>query len=350
MFKDIFAILQEKNELVRALLVAMDLLGDKENPKRLGILEKYLGNNKYKSNNQVKPEYLLEGIFGEEDIKNTVELIPEHPCSIESSVDIAVLKHVFTSLLHENLLLPQSIEHPVYRTSHTFSVFKNEGLLDNIVYGTDYVIKKYLRSVFAINVEDRNGNVFCGTGFLAKFIYGFGDSCALLTNKHVVDPEKFKVTSIRNEYCEIDVKPDPIMSTNNNEDLAAFIVQMRPSGSTFYLSENPELLTTVVSIGYPTIPLSRKQVAICHRGEVNGYIDTFDNQRMILFSCNVAPGNSGGPILDKKGICVGMVTQSNELKIDSDFASSHIYHAAIAPDVIHRFYMEDVSPELVYFG
>ena len=100
-----------------------------------------------------------------------------------------------------------------------------------------------------------------------------------------------------------------------------------------HVGDDPKVLDQVVSVGFPRIPMADSQYALSHRGEVNGNISTISGDNLLIISCNVNPGNSGGPILAVDGTCVGIVTQSL-FEPDARVAP---YNCAIPASIIKGF-------------
>ena len=51
---------------------------------------------------------------------------------------------------------------------------------------------------------------------------------------------------------------------------------------------------------------------MAHGGELNASVKSYNGGEHLIISNMVAPGNSGGPVLDEAGLCIGMVVSAFE--------------------------------------
>jgi S1-C subfamily serine protease len=84
------------------------------------------------------------------------------------------------------------------------------------------------------------------------------------------------------------------------------VIGVVPAGPILSLRDDLEVFDEVYTLGFPHVPCAISH-AVGHRGEVNGFANLFlGGSDIILISNLVSPGNSGGPVLDRDGFCVGM--------------------------------------------
>lgn len=225
-----------------------------------------------------------------------------------------------------------------YLLNKAYFSFKAQGLLENILYGMSYAVERYLSAIPAVNViEKSTQDQQCGTGILVGINVKDGESHHIIvTNQHVVDPARYEISSVVSKTQTFDVISNVYEPTNTALDLAAFEVRTDYSGPKLVLLEDPRVLDTVVTIGFPRVPMTVGQSAMSHKGEVNGFKDTMTQNKYIVISCQVSPGNSGGPVLGESGACVGIVTQSLFEK-DREHTP---YHCAIPATDIQKFIQE----------
>jgi S1-C subfamily serine protease len=73
---------------------------------------------------------------------------------------------------------------------------------------------------------------------------------------------------------------------------------------------------------------------LAHGGELNAIVSSYHGDQHLIISNLVAPGNSGGPVLDEAGVCVGMVVNSLETTHDGGISTAN---AAIPSSVVLDF-------------
>ena len=193
-----------------------------------------------------------------------------------------------------------------YRASGSYAEFFNKrDLILNIICGWRFIIEKYSNSVVKIEHKDKNGDFSIGTGFY----YAAGNETfskyLIITNKHVLEnAEEIKVflnddTEIT--YSEIVIDP--------TKDLG-FIILSKPLEFPI-LDFNPslEILSEILTIGYPSIPMTKHSYQIYHKGELNSFVEDYEGNKLFLFSAKTSSGNSGSPIIDRHGLVLGIVTE-----------------------------------------
>ncbi len=240
--------------------------------------------------------------------------------------------------LTENLLLlkmePNTINntHKLYIVNDALSQFYySNGLLFNKLFGFDYIIERYLPSVFKIE-HFKNGDVSIGNGFLLNFEGNY----VILTNRHVVEnADKIIVKSEKEEIVEF----EKIIEDNKN-DLAFILPKNKiDNAESFVLNTNLKVLEDILTIGYPPIPTTQAAYPLFHLGEINSFVKNYWGDSLFIFSAKTNPGNSGSPIIDKMGTILGIVTQ--QLEEQEWYKQSKIpYYAAIPSHEINRFWFE----------
>ena len=244
---------------------------------------------------------------------------------------VTVIRHLF-----DNGVLQTEENMRSTRTSYKFNngwfqILKALGVLENIVYGFSYAHDRYLPAIPIIKVYDREENrENAGTGVLVRY----SGKNLILTNKHVVNPDKFDILSVQSSSGGMfEVASRVVIPDEGGLDLACFEVETAYNGPSVPLSPlDPIVLDSIVSVGYPKVT-TVDDYALSHRGEVNAYLDSFRTEsKIFIFSCNIAPGNSGGPVLNKFGMCVGIVMEHL-----SDQDSMQPYNCAIPITTVIKF-------------
>lgn len=183
------------------------------------------------------------------------------------------------------------------------------GLIKNLIFGFNYIIQKYSSSVFKIeNIKKVSGEeiVSIGTGFLMRYKKQIGEVIAtVITNKHVVENCKAVRILDGNDTLLLYSK----ILSDPNRDLAVIELKNDLDLFSFHLYPQVKELSEVITIGYPKIPLSRYAYQVYHKGEINSHIEDYFGNKLFLLSAITSPGNSGGPIIDRSGLVVGIVTE-----------------------------------------
>jgi hypothetical protein len=93
----------------------------------------------------------------------------------------------------------------------------------------------------------------------------------------------------------------------------------------------------LVTFGYPKIPFADRNYLAVHSGEINAVFGTTSKEEMFLISNQVAPGSSGGPVVDEKGFLAGLTAKAFQGKMepDADFLIS--WNAAVTFKRIRAF-------------
>jgi S1-C subfamily serine protease len=141
-------------------------------------------------------------------------------------------------------------------------------------------------------------NIKQGTGF---FIASDG---YILTNNHVI--AKSQITSIYIANKEYDCET---IYSNEIDDIA--IIRVKDTSLTFFpipfSVKNFSVGDDVIAFGFPFASTMGKELKMSS-GIVNSSKGFQDDARYFQFSAAIDPGNSGGPILNKSGNLVGLIT------------------------------------------
>lgn len=148
--------------------------------------------------------------------------------------------------------------------------------------------------------QAEKASIFTGTGFYIN--------CGLIvTNYHVIQG--------RGKYSILD---------HNKQQLDALLVAFDPNNDIALLkvgqfdksiipipltNKNPQLGQEVFTIGYPMIGLLGVNPKVS-TGIINSLTGINDDPRTYQTSVQVAPGNSGGPLINSKGELVGITTST----------------------------------------
>ena len=176
-----------------------------------------------------------------------------------------------------------------------------------------------------------------GTGLFVRFGSPDNYKFFILTNKHVVDPND-SITIKRIELLNSEVKNmrgDWRLSTA--DDLAAIEIDHSPDQPYFCLAYQVTPLQRVITFGYPKIPFADDAYLAFHSGEINTVFRTTLAEEMFLISNQVGPGSSGGPVMDNKGLLVGVTAKAFQGRMEPDASYVISWNAAITFKRIRTF-------------
>jgi serine protease Do len=175
-----------------------------------------------------------------------------------------------------------------------------------LILGFPYIYRSTKNFVLPLEYTDRDDLKQIGTCFI------FGNY--LVTAKHCL--EGAKTISIRGISVEILEKCNFLVSENDLMDLA--VAKLPASlGSTISYYDQPSVLDSVITLGYPRIPGYHNFLAVenatvsarftATRGAVAAMaIDFWIKEKLVLITARIKGGNSGGPLIRHDGSLVGV--------------------------------------------
>lgn len=210
--------------------------------------------------------------------------------------------------------------------------------VENICIGMKQIISKYQDSIPSIIIS-QNGIENIGTGFLIEDTNNNQTVRFVLTNKHVAESARIK------EICSTDFKYEhKRIFLSDKYDLAAIEVINAGKLPVFNVWK-PQILDEVVTLGYPKVSGTVNSPFLAHRGEINGYVSNYhDGNDYLAISCSVAPGNSGGPVLNGAGLVVGVVSETAIQRSTGSNAKIElgVHHLAVPMEDIVEFIHREI--------
>ena len=239
------------------------------------------------------------------------------------------LDWVWLKLASEYLIEPHAGDDNFHTQFRDLSVLGAE-LLEARAYieylgGLPTVVSRWLGSVVKIFHPTEKG---IGTGFLVG-------PRTIATARHVVDGISEFVVACEDKvglpYARVRRYPDEKVDVAVIDLVAD--APMRP----FTLSNSHSLMEEVVVMGYPPIPLSSDAFLVANRGEIGAEVKLLGGEHQVLVvSCLLRGGNSGGPVVNRRGAVVGIVSRNLEagLEVEGGLNEGLGYAAAFTSEWI----------------
>ena len=185
-------------------------------------------------------------------------------------------------------------------------------LLNYIVYGFVAIFEDFKNSILPIVHYDSDENRAVGTAFVIR-----SDFNLLFTAAHCVTGAK--ALSLRGVSSADFRAAEIFVSKNNALDIAMILFDhpVLPDAKRLELGHG-KILDDVIAIGYPNVPTFAEVLAVekaTIASELTGTkgiivsnpTEIFSKAPMYLISARVRGGFSGGPIINDRGLVVGMV-------------------------------------------
>jgi len=230
---------------------------------------------------------------------------------IGNGIKTSIVETLIHSLERERIVnvLPENFGNSHdrrYKASGDYAkFFYDRDLILNVACGWRYIIDRYSNSVVKIEHKDKAGDISIGTGFYffarnEKFIKPL-----IITNKHVLE----KASSIKVLSKDDTVINYSAIKVDDKRDLGFIELESQLETPTFHFNSASEILSEVLTIGYPSIPMTKQAYQVYHKGELNSFVEDYQDNQLFLFSAKTSSGNSGSPIIDKYGMVIGIVTE-----------------------------------------
>lgn len=236
-------------------------------------------------------------------------------------------------VIDAGVLVPNGVTRYMWNKSRIAQFFALR-ILDNVILGPSYVAQKYRQSVPAVFVR-KDGINYTGTGFLVTN-RADAKTFVIVTAKHNVDtnhgitfvgfssPEGISYTPLADNW-----------TLHPELDMALMLASCNDDAIPIFPVSEARVLTRTITLGYPRIATTDAPYLLAHGGELNAIVSNYYGESRLIISNLVAPGNSGGPVLDEAGLCVGMVVASFETEHDGGITSTA--NAAIPSSAILDF-------------
>lgn len=210
----------------------------------------------------------------------------EGPDNLSSSY----ISFIHDSTLETNKILQRDINHT----------------LSCLVYGFPYIYNQYKKFVLPVEYTDQNDDLALGTCFL--FDGG------IITAKHCIEgAKKIAIMGIDKEKLST---ASFYIHKNPKMDIL-YIKLIEKIEDSILLSDDVSILDEIIALGYPKVAgyhnfLAAENAIVSSRftvttGQIAAFAeDIWIKERLFLITAKIKGGNSGGPIINKKGSVVGI--------------------------------------------
>lgn len=205
--------------------------------------------------------------------------------------------------------------HPVLGRAYLAVHFRKDiadyGEYEFAAHGFYRIRNHFEKSVKAVVVQREDGNDDIGTSFL------WGNSRTLITARHVIRSKKVvRITGNNNKPICLSKL---LVPQDKGLDIAMMLVDEDAMRGLPYFRFRPAVvLDEVLCMGYPPIPCF-DALQISDLASINARLKAssgnivaegssyVEGQEYLLINARVKGGNSGGPIINRKGYAVGML-------------------------------------------
>jgi len=218
-------------------------------------------------------------------------------------------------------------------------------LFEFLAYGFPAIHQHFSPAVLAIILEKENGDADIGTGFLLNNrMIATARHCIENMPSIIIKGWSPQVASIAAIYAYEDPKVDLAILSFSSDPLP---------GTPGFSVGTPSILDNVLTMGYPQIPgfdapliAETSQIAAVIKSSIGVVVSLaqsyLDSQDYLLLSARVKGGNSGGPVISRKGEVVGIVTH---FPAEEHGRPDLLGYAAALPSIVITDLLNEVAQE-----
>jgi S1-C subfamily serine protease len=267
----------------------------------LGELEKLSEIKAYRHNlNEVESKLISEGVISQKEPKGKARIVnlwTRYRRTIAVAASIAGIVSISTVTIVSTYSEKKKVEVITPLVDHKLNQIENKiSQIENKINNPSPIIPAPLKPKFEANFR-ATGFLFDGNGFL-------------ITNAHVVD----NVRNIVVENKKGEQFFAKVVYANKTTDLAILKITdtsfKKVSGLPYTFSKSSsELGEHIFTLGYP------REEVVYGEGYLSAKSGYFGDTASYQISISVNPGNSGGPVINKNGEVIGIIS-SKETNAD----------------------------------
>ncbi len=180
--------------------------------------------------------------------------------------------------------------------------------LSCIIYGFKFIYNYYKKYVLPILHTDQNNDVSIGSCFLFRG--------GILTAKHCIEKAgKIAIRGINAKHIE-----EAKFYTLSKESMDLIFIKLPIDiTNSIHFHEEASILDEVIALGYPQIPgfhnfMTGEKALVSSKitGSTGSVASTAEDiwirENLLLITAKIKGGNSGGPIINRKGSVVGIAS------------------------------------------
>ena len=267
--------------------------------------------------------------------------------------DVVELVFIVQQLVSQGLLIHtgtlSSISPPLGNTYYTSSFdaqLAAYGSYDFASLGFPEIRNFFAKSVQAVVVIKKDDSPDIGSGFLLE-------DRIFITARHCIEDMKNVIIT------GWDASLAPLVKLWVPKDERVDLAALRFDGDPFpgiagFRIQSSDVLDDVLTMGYPPIP-GFESPLVTEKAQIAGHLKSttgqvvarekayLDQQVYLLINARVKGGNSGGPVVNRYGAVVGIVTQ---LPAEAEGRADVLgYGAAIPTNVLQQFIQECLNEQ-----
>ena len=176
-----------------------------------------------------------------------------------------------------------------------------------------------------LNQGDKERPEDIGTGFVVNSNYAFDDNFYFVTARHCIPPQNRIYVPAFLPPKKPCVPENIYVPENDQIDLAVIKFVFKeaiPGREQNFWMGTPEILDEVMTMGYPPIQGFIDAIQVAEVSKISSFLKTTEGritgegqhywggkEDHFLISARVKGGNSGGPVINKKGEVVGVIIE-----------------------------------------